>query len=143
MRAESAATVKIVQHSCAVSGATMFARHSETHVRVPLGIVVNQLGAGLAQPDSIFNRPPLFRSHGRVISCPTFTSSFDVGSNADVQRFLRIRLRAGGELGTVRIRAVHADSMRQRQLGSVGEIVAFREGSHCGNRSSDGDIGEG
>ena len=63
--------------------------------RVALRVAIDELGAGLAQPDAVVWRTSLIRGQRTVVPGPARRGGSDVSSNSDVDRAAIAELRPG------------------------------------------------
>lgn len=94
--------------------------------RKALRIAVDQLAAGLAQPEGVVRMRSLRRRQGNVVSRTTQCGSGDVGCNADTHGPVHVGVWADGLTATVRLTAKPVDALGNRQLCAEKSSLAGR-----------------
>ena len=85
---------------------------------------IDELGAGLAKPDTVRSAAALGGRHVLVIALASWRRRCDVRANSDIDCLVGINRRPGGRPHTSRVRAVVARARCQKTNGLGREIVA-------------------
>ena len=92
------------------------------------GVVVDQLRASLAQPDSIGDVCALFGRQAWVVARPPWCRSRDVGRDAQVHSFRGVHLRATSRSAAIGIRTAVVNTCTEGTFRRFREVIP-REGS--------------
>ncbi len=87
-------------------------------------VAVDELGAGLAKPNTVLDGAPLRFCEKGVIPRPPWRCRSDVRRDPEVDAALRVACRPRGRLPAVSIRAPEAHAMSKALLGSRRKVVA-------------------